>query len=92
MSKPLILTIHPRLEDTNLSFGDIHQGRWTELRLRNRKRLADAELAAEYWAAFADTNACMDTPDHFSYKTHAAIENAIYRFATLPHASDTDYR
>jgi hypothetical protein len=48
MSKPLILTIHPRLEDANLSPEDIRQGRWTELRLRNRKRLTDTELAAEY--------------------------------------------
>ncbi len=48
------------------------------------KRFTDAELAAEYFAAALDAD-LMAPPDL------VAITATVHRFATRPHASDSDY-
>jgi hypothetical protein len=93
VSKPLKLTIHPRLEDTNLSAHDIHQGRLTTLRLAQAKRLTDAELAAEYWAPifihFPDPTVW--DRDYEGTSAEMSRRSAtLHRFATSPHYFEAD--
>lgn len=55
------------------------------------KRFTDAELAAEFWAAAIDANQLMGSPRR-SGKSHAAnVAMTLHRFATLPHAHETNY-
>ena len=84
--KPLTLTIHPRLEDTNLNPDEIRQGRVTTLALMKTKRLTDAELAAEWHAS--EIEAWRDSAIYLESEATAQIEHrsaTLLRFATSPH-------
>jgi hypothetical protein len=52
---------------------------------RGRKALTAPELAAEYWK-------CMSGLYDGHGKAARIRRDTIYRFAALPHASDSDYR
>jgi len=83
--KALELTVHPRLEDTNLSPEDIRQGRRTEQWMSIQKRLTDAELAAEHhrakWTGLLHENKWHSVLSD----EHRAMIATVERFAMLPH-------
>lgn len=84
--KVLVLTIHPRLEDTNLNPEEIRQGRITTRHLGLAKRLTDAELAAEAWAAQCNRRVRNYDPTRdIPGVTWEWEHNIMARFATLPH-------
>jgi hypothetical protein len=92
--KPLELTVYQ--ECTNCDELDRHYIAdsgiyfWAAENRAHEKRLTDTELAAEYWKQ----ESCVTTVEAMGgtpRRTLAALQT-LERFATLPHASDTNYQ
>lgn len=62
---------------------------WADLRAK-RKSLTDTECAAEYWRARADM--CSTTPVFTSGAELQIFIRVWERFATHPHAAETNYQ
>jgi hypothetical protein len=86
MSKPLELTVYPRLERPNTGAEIMpYREQWRrEEALKQSKHLTDAELAAEYHhqGHVFMLNGSTRAPDA---QRQAAIWDALHRFATIPH-------
>ena len=52
------------------------------------KRFTEAELVSEYWASHGTANALMTGNPRLLFSRRAALR----RFATSPHASESDYQ
>ena len=80
------LTFHPTLA----GMGDIvrYKGQWTPESLItggiNSKRFSDAELMAEYWAAYGEANATMTANPRLPFSRR----HALRRFANNPNHDD----
>jgi len=83
MSKPLDLTVFPRLMWPRR--GDEiepYRKQWKrERKIILDKRLCGSELAAEYWASHGEANALMTGNPRLLFSRRATLK----RFASLPH-------
>ncbi|GAP53841.1 hypothetical protein AHiyo6_04060 [Arthrobacter sp. Hiyo6] len=90
MSKPLELFIYPPIPRCPISSGwsyardDWFDDRAVERKLSEKKRLTEAELAAEYWSAHAIHERAARGQSCIEYIAEAEVE-VWTRFATLPH-------
>ncbi|WP_284763422.1 hypothetical protein [Arthrobacter sp. efr-133-R2A-63] len=95
MSKPLELTIFPPIpecpprSDFGYAYEDWADNRSIERELGAKKRLTDAELAAEYWSAHALWERAIRGQSFIEliFEREAEIWT---RFATLPHYDEVD--
>lgn len=83
--KPLELVIYPHVIDCGVDCieddeGTLRIGRELD-DFAGSKRLTEAELSAEYWAAHGDANALMIGNPRLRFSRR----HTLRRFATLPH-------
>lgn len=74
----------------SFAYEDWFTDRAAEVKLRERKRLTDAELAAEYWCeekSLGDVRDWIKTSPGYKVLEPVLLERVLtlHRFATLPH-------
>lgn len=89
MSKPLELTVYPPIPEcpqpSGWSFArdDWFDDRTAERKLSGRKRLTDAELAADYWSAVVDyEDSCKPSGEDMDHEAICNQVQTLERFAT----------
>lgn len=95
MSKPLELVIYPPVPRCPISSGwsfarvDWFDDRATERKLSEKKRLTEAELAAEYYrSSFLHENSLSENDGYDGMpetREHRLQSATFFRFAKLPH-------